>query len=129
MQNAGSKKAAVATSDLETLKHLNLEYVQSVEKKNVRWFDSHLAPDFMNSNPDGSLVNREGFLAQIARGAGVSNIEADDVLIRVIGDLGIIHARTTYETPTGKAGGGRYTDIWSRREGRWVCVAAQVTRC
>ena len=128
MQDAGIKVAEVA-ADLETLKHLNLEYVRSVEKANVRWFDSHLAPDFMNSNPDGSLVDRAAFLAQIARGAGVSNIEAHDVLIRVIGDLAIIHARTTYKTPSGKEGGGRYTDIWSRRDGRWVCVAAQVTRC
>ena len=128
MQDAGIKVAAVA-ADLETLKRLNLEYVRSVEKANVRWFDSHLAPDFMNSNPDGSLVDRPGFLAQLARGAGVSNIEAHDALIRVIGDLAIIHARTTYKTPSGKEGGGRYTDIWSRRDGRWVCVAAQVTRC
>lgn len=128
MQDAGIKVATV-TADLETLKPLNLEYVRSVEKANVRWFDSHLAPDFMNSNPDGSLVDRAAFLAQIARGAGVSNIEAHDVLIRVIGDLAIIHARTTYKTPAGKEGGGRYTDIWSRRDGRWACVAAQVTRC
>jgi len=23
---------------------------------------------------------------------------------------------------------GRYTDIWARRNGRWLCVAAHVTR-
>lgn len=128
MQGAGIEPASLA-ADLEALRPLNLEYVQSVEKANVSWFDRHLAPDFMNSNPDGSLVDRAAFLTQIARGAGVSNIEAHDVLIRVIGDLAIIHARTTYKTPSGKEGGGRYTDIWSRRDGRWVCVAAQVTRC
>jgi ketosteroid isomerase-like protein len=128
MRDAGIKAAAQAT-DFETLEPLNLEYVRSVEKADVRWFDSNLAPDFMNSNPDGSLVDRAAFLAQIARGAGVSNLEAHDVLIRVIGDLAIIHARTTYKTTSGKEGAGRYTDIWSRREGRWVCVAAQVTRC
>lgn len=128
MRDAGIKAAAVA-ADLETLTPLNLEYVRSVEKANVRWFDSNLAPDFMNSNPDGSLVDRAAFLEQIARGAGVSHLEAHDVRIRVIGDLAIIHARTTYKTPSGKEGGGRYTDIWSRREGRWVCVAAHVTRC
>lgn len=38
----------------------------------------------------------------------MSKIEAHDVLIRVIGDLAIIHARTTYVTPPGKVGGGRY---------------------
>jgi len=44
-----------------------------------------------------------------------------------MGNFAIIHARTTYQTPAGKSA-GRYTDIWSRREGRWVCIAAHVTR-
>ena len=26
-------------------------------------------------------------------------------------------------------GHGRYTDIWAKRDGRWVAVAAHVTRC
>ena len=26
------------------------------------------------------------------------------------------------------SGGGRYTDIWAKRGGRWLCVAAQVAR-
>lgn len=129
MEDLGLKPAAPATVDLETLKRLNFEYVRSVDRPNVDWFDSHLAPDFMNSNPDGSLVDRAAFLAQIARGAGVTNIEAHDVLIRVMGDLAIIHAWTTYKTAAGNDGRGRYTDVWSRRDGRWFCVAAQVTRC
>jgi ketosteroid isomerase-like protein len=121
-------KEEAGTGDLEVLKQLNLEYVRAVEEANVSWFDRHLAPDFMNSNPDASIVDRAGFLAQIARGSGVTDIRAEDVLIRIIGDLGIIHARTTYKTPAGKPGSGRYTDIWSRRQGRWVCVAAHVAR-
>jgi ketosteroid isomerase-like protein len=115
--------------DVATLDRLNQQYVTSVESSDVSWFDANLAPDFMNSNPDGSLVDRAAFLAQIAKPCVISNIEAHDVLIRVIGDLAIIHARTTFHAPGGKAGQGRYTDIWSRRDGRWVCVAAQVTRC
>ncbi len=121
-------KEEAGTGDLAILTQLNLEYVRAVEEANVHWFDSHLAPDFMNSNPDASIVDRAGFLAQIARGSGVSNIEAKDVLIRIIGDLGIVHARTTYKKPDGKPGGGRYTDIWSRQHGRWMCVAAHVAR-
>jgi ketosteroid isomerase-like protein len=126
MQDAELKQAA--RTDHEILEKLNRGYVRSVEEKDAAWFDSHLAPDFMNSNPDGSLVDRAGFLKQIARGAGVSGIQEHDVLIRIVGDLAIIHARTTYTTSSGKPGAGRYTDIWSRRAGRWLCVAAHVTR-
>ncbi|MFL6711987.1 MAG: nuclear transport factor 2 family protein [Sulfurifustis sp.] len=129
MKNVESKHSTGATEDVETLQRLNFEYVESVDKKNVAWFESHLAPDFLNTNTDGSLVEREAFLAQIARGAGVSGLAAQDVIIRVLGDFAIIHARTTYTSAAGQPGHGRYTDIWSRRAGSWLCVAAHVTRC
>ena len=45
-----------------------------------------------------------------------------------MGDFAIIHARTSYTLPDGRTGNGRYTDIWARRDGRWLCVAAQVAR-
>jgi ketosteroid isomerase-like protein len=52
----------------------------------------------------------------------------EDVRIQVVGDIGIIHARTAYTKPDGQAGTGRYTDIWWRADGRWRCVSAHVTR-
>jgi ketosteroid isomerase-like protein len=121
-------KEAQAMSDRETLEQLNHDYVRSVDQRDTAWFEKHLAPDFMNSNPDGTLVDRAAFLRQIAAGAGVSAIREHEVLIRLSGDLAIIHARTAYTKPDGKNGGGRYTDIWSRRDGRWLCVAAHVSR-
>jgi ketosteroid isomerase-like protein len=128
MQSAFASSTETAT-DHQALEQLNLEYVRAVAASDAPWFDGHLAPDFMNSNPDGSLVDRAAFLVQVARGPGVSAIKAHDVIIRVLGDLAIIHARTSFETLSGKIGSGRYTDIWSRRQERWMCIAAQVTRC
>jgi ketosteroid isomerase-like protein len=114
--------------DLEILQQLNKSYVRSVQASDVRWFDEHLAEDFLNSNPDCTLVDRAGFLAQIAPPCRVSNLAAEDVRIRILGEVAIIHARTTYRKPGGEAGAGRYTDIWARRQGRWLCVAAHVAR-
>ena len=115
-------------ADIDILRQLNADYIRSVQMSDGRRFDELLADDFLNSNPDGSLVDRAQFLAQIARPATISNLEANDVRVRVMGDFAIIHARTTYMHEGGRAGAGRYTDIWARREGRWLCVAAQVTR-
>ena len=129
MSSAAAVQDNVLANDLDILHQLNRDYVRSVEMSNVRWFDQHLAPDFLNSNPDGTLVDRAGFLAQIARPSTVTDLEAHDVRIRIMGDFAIIHARTSYKTANGQAGSGRYTDIWSRRQGRWLCVAAHVTRC
>jgi len=92
-------------------------------------FEELLAEDFRCSNPDGSLLDRAAFLRQIARPATIANIEAHDVEIRLLGDVAIIHARTTFTLPDGSPGAGRYTDIWVRQNGRWQAVSAHVTRC
>ena len=115
-------------ADTDTLRRLNQDFVRSVQMSDVRRFDEILAEDFLNSNPDGLLVDRAGFLAQIARPAMISNLDAHDVRIRIMGDIAIIHGRTTYEKPDGQEGAGRYTDVWARRQGHWLCVSAHVTR-
>jgi ketosteroid isomerase-like protein len=118
-----------AQTDVETLEQLNRDYITSVQTSDVRRFDAILAEDFLCSNPDGSLVDRAGFLAQTARPVTISNLEARDVRIQIIGDVAIIHARTTYTLADGRPGSGRYTDVWARRQGRWLAVSAHVTRC
>lgn len=120
-------KTAVS-SDLEQLTELNLGYLRSVEHSDVRWFEKTLAEDFQCSNPDGSIVDRASFLKQTALPFAGSNIQAHDVNIRLMGDFAIIHARTTFTLPDGRTGGGRYTDVWARRQDGWRVVSAQVTR-
>jgi ketosteroid isomerase-like protein len=117
-----------SANDLDALRQLNRNYIRSVRMSDVRWFDENLAEDFMNSNPDGSLVDRAGFLAQIAPPCAVVNFDVEDVRVRIIGEIAIIHGRTVYTKPDGQAAAGRYTDVWWRRHGRWLCVAAHVTR-
>ena len=113
---------------LAALNELNRNYVRSVLESDVGWFDANLAPDFMNSNPDGRLVDRAAFLAQIAPPCPLKDLREHDVLIHREGDVAIIYARTTYLKPGGEPGNGRYTDVWQRRQGRWLCVSANVSR-
>ena len=115
-------------SDVDTLQELNKHYIRSVRDSDVRWFDENLSEDFVNSNPDCTLVERAGFLAQVAKPSAAKNIQCEDVRIRMLGEVALIHARTTYIKPDGQPGAGRYTDVWAKRKGRWVCVAANVTR-
>ena len=116
-------------TDLDILLELNRDYIRSVQHSDVQRFDEILAEDFLCSNPDGSLIDRAAFLKQTALPVKISNLEASDVNIRMMGDFAIIHARTTYTGPDGRAGAGRYTDVWARRQGRWLAVSAHVTRC
>ena len=116
-------------SDVETLEDLNRDYIDSVQRSDVRRFDEILADDFLCSNPDGSLVDRAAFLKQTAVPVTISGLQAQDVVIRIMGDVAIIHARTVYTRADGTAGAGRYTDVWARRGGRRLAVSAHVTRC
>jgi ketosteroid isomerase-like protein len=115
-------------SDLQTLRELNRDYINSVQHSDVKRFDEILAQDFYCSNPDGSLVDRVAFLKQTAKPVSISGLEAQDVNIRLMGDFAIIHARTSFKTATGEPGGGRYTDVWTRQNGHWLAVSAHVTR-
>ncbi len=116
------------TGDVETLDALNTHFIRAVSTADVAWFDQHLDEDFVNTNLDGSLMDRAAFLAQVARPFPLSDFSANDVRIRVLGDAAIVHGRTAYRKPDQQHGVGRYTDVWTRRPEGWRCVAAHATR-
>jgi len=128
VQNATSNQATSGMADLEKLQELNQGFIRSVRTSDVGWFDRNLSDDFLNSNPDGTLVDRAAFLRQIALPCPVSNFEVEHVCIRILADTAIIHGRTTYTKPDGQAAAGRYTDVWARQGARWICVSGDVTR-
>ncbi len=115
-------------TDLAQLIRLNRDYVDSVQHGDVRRFQEILAEDFLCSNPDGSLVDKRQFLQQTAQPVSISGLTAEDVRVRILGDVAIIHARTSYTTASGQQRSGRYTDVWARRDAAWLAVSAHVTR-
>lgn len=120
--------AAQRASDVAALLARNETYVRAAEAGDVERFEQILADDFWASLPDGSHLNREAFLARLSSPATITDLRAHDVDVRVTGDFAIVHARTTFRTKDGRRGAGRYTDVWARRSGRWLCIAAHVTR-
>lgn len=114
--------------EVAVLRDLNQAYVDAVRDGNVARFRQILADDFLCSPPDGTLLDRSQFLDQTARPRTLERLDAEDVRIRVLGDVAIIHAATRFSTLTGQEGRGRYTDIWEKRGGQWLAVAAHVTR-
>ncbi len=128
----GAKGQSVETqvnseSDHEVLLALNEDYIRSVQTSDVQRFDEILAKDF-RASLGAVILDREGFLQQTAQPVTISNLEAHDVEIRIMGDFALVHARTTYTTADGETRTGRYTDVWARQDGRWLAVAAHVTR-
>jgi hypothetical protein len=93
----------------------------------VRRFTEILAPDFLCTLPDGTPIDRAQFLERTAAPTPLRDLEAHDVQVRIMGDVAIVHARTTFSIG-GRQSNGRYTDVWARRGGAWLAVAADVTR-
>lgn len=114
--------------DPDQLLRLNTEYIDCARSSDVRGFEKILADDFLCSQPDGSLVDRQTFLSQVGRSSPFDELRAEDVKVRILGDVAIIHAATVYALSGKEPRRGRYTDVWARRNGRWLAVSAHVTR-
>jgi ketosteroid isomerase-like protein len=114
--------------DIALLRELNTHYVRSAEEGDLKWYRANLADDYLCSTVDGKIADKESFLQRIGDGSPGSRMQAVDVRIRVRGDVALIHAGFRYRKPGGEQGNGRYTDIWARRDGRWLCVSAHFNR-
>jgi ketosteroid isomerase-like protein len=125
---AVAAQTAAGGDDRSRLLALNLDYVRSVQAGDVARFRQILADDFRGSMPDGTLLDKAAFLAQTARPVTISGLACHDVELRILGEVAIVHARTTYTTADGRSAAGRYTDVWAKRNGEWLAVAAHVTR-
>jgi ketosteroid isomerase-like protein len=116
------------TGDLKMLTELNQAYLDSVRLGDVERFRQLLADDFQASTPAGEILDKSQFLERTAGPRMLEHLKGEDIRIRILGDVAIIHAATVYTTSGGQDGRGRYTDDWQKRNGTWVCVSAHVTR-
>ena len=120
--------STASDTDVDILIALNRTYIRCVADADTKRFAEILADDFLNSNPDGTLVDKAGFLRQIDSIGKLRSMEVDDVRIRIFAETAVIHAETRYVLANGREGRGRYTDGWAKRSGKWLAVFAHVTR-
>lgn len=113
--------------DVEILKQLNHDYVQSFLNSDAKRYDELIAENFICIEPDGQLYDRAAFLEAAAHPVAVDYFRVEAVEIRVFGDFAQITARTPYKMPSGREGVSRYIDCWIKRDGQWQAVSAQIT--
>jgi ketosteroid isomerase-like protein len=108
------------------LHRLNEGYIRAFVEADVAWYDEHLSADFTCSLADGKRIGKAEFLERVAGGPGVVDVTYDEVDVRPLGDVALVHGVTHYRRE-GQPSSTRYTDVWARRDGRWLAVAAQLT--
>lgn len=91
-----------------------------------------LAPDFVYVAPDGEMAGRELLLRVIADPRGqMEPFTTRDVVVRRHGETAVV---TGWFRQAGTAQGQRYesyiryTDVYVRRDGRWIAVSAHASR-
>ncbi len=113
--------------DEAILRTLNADYIHSDQHSDVARSEELLAEDFTATLPDLVFRNRQQFLDLIAQPRPFTDLTADDVRIRLLGDVALVHGRVTYVTTRDKIERqARYTDTYARRDGEWKCIAGEV---
>ena len=121
------KSEKVDSRDLKTLEDLNRAYVRAAETSDAGWYAENCADDFV-ATYNGTPMDRGALMQRVAKPYAGSNPHAVDVRIRCFNDLAVVHAAFRFNNPDGKPGSGRYTDLYQKRNGRWVCIAAHFNR-
>jgi ketosteroid isomerase-like protein len=113
-------------TDEQILADLNQNYVRAFLESDVAWYDANLAADFLLTSA-GGVFDKAQFLELAAKPVSMVSFHLEEVNIRVLGDVALIHARTPYQRQDHAAITNRYTDVWAKRDGVWKAVAAQIT--
>ena len=58
---------------------------------------------------------------------GIEAMTIDDVMVRMVGEIGVVTGRTVATGSDGSTVRLRFTDVFVRRDGRWQVVASQGT--
>jgi len=113
-----------SAEDLAILEQLNLDYNAADQSSDADRFRDLLADDFIVQTPGVTRTKAE-YLEYIAGPRPFTDLTLEEVTVRILSDVALIHGRTTYTLVSdGIRQEALYTDTYQKRNGTWVCVAA-----
>jgi hypothetical protein len=113
-----------SAEDLAILEQLNLDFNRADQASDAKRFSEFLAEDFIVQTPFVTR-NREDYLDYIAKPRPFKDQTLLEAKIRILGDVALIHGRVKYTMlADGAVQEALYTDVYQKREGTWLCVAA-----
>ena len=118
------------SNDAESLKALNAAFIHGYMTRDTVSLGPIFADDFILINPAGQRRNRQEVLNGFVSSSHFVSCDVDTVEIRLYGTIGLVLARAVFTTDeNGKKTTGKtnYLDVYEKRRGRWVAIAAHVT--
>ena len=90
--------------------------------------DRLYANDFLSTNADGRVVDKQGWLEILTAGQfPVDKITTDDFKVRTYSGTAIVTGRSAYHYGGQKLWEVRHTQVWANTSGRWQLVSWQGT--
>jgi ketosteroid isomerase-like protein len=124
-------KAQQARADELRLLRLEDEYLYAEMRADAQFFDRIYTSDFRLTGSDGQVLNRAEALQWVSDYDGIyREISHSDVQVRVYGDSAVVTGRWIGK---GADEDGeftdqtRWTDVFVKRDGRWLLASTQVT--
>jgi hypothetical protein len=86
-----------------------------------------IADDYLGTEPDGRRVTKKDLIADVKGPSELSSshVNEGDATIRFYGDTAVMNGSTDWIQKSGKAGRWIWTDIFVKRDNRWMVVASQ----
>jgi len=118
------------SKDMEILKKLNRDWINSYPTKDSATLNKIFADDFVLINHRGTKMTKKDILASLDKQEMLS-AKIDSVDVKLLTDnVGVVTAYTKFVLKAdGKEMTGQncYQDIYVKRNGKWVAVTAHVT--
>jgi len=117
-----------------TLISINRQFIQNFLNNDTVEHTRIIHPDFLFIGKDGSLHDRNEYMAGWAHGYDqkvIPEFVLEEVQVRIFGDMALIVAKTrdkTMKEGQWAIGETRYTDTYIKEKGEWKCVQVQLTR-
>ncbi|HTS42772.1 MAG TPA: nuclear transport factor 2 family protein [Puia sp.] len=120
------------SGDIEIIKKLNESWLNCYITRDTAAMSKIYGDDFILISPSGSKVTKKDALKNLTSSTqNIISIKADSVEVRLLSDdVAVITSRAVFKSSKqGKETTGQtsYQDIYVKRNGRWVAVAAHVT--
>lgn len=130
---AGVAGVVAAAEDVtKTLTEVEAKWSAASMTQDTKVVEAILAPDWVGRGWSGKPSSKAKALAEMKDpNSKVTAIKNHDVVVRVFGSIAVVQGyddETSVDKGKDSSGTYNWTDVFQKREGRWLAVASQTTK-
>lgn len=125
----GLAQTAAQSSDHQALETLNAAWLNSYVTGDADALAAILAEDFVATYSGGQRRTRAQIVGRLRAGPTALSVRFENLAVQVSGDVAVVTARSVIQSRGANGVTERrndYADIYVRRAGRWLAIAAHI---